>query len=153
MPPDHADQARVVHKLAALRTGGTKDGKALLAALTDSDLEVMLRGFPDDLSEPLTLFAMLTFKTDASGAIPKDKLAGWIKLCAGWLCLEWLKRDGAVSDYVFGETGTNWTTNPARATPEFLACLARRHETLHHFAASIFRRGAPTAMPGGPTLN
>lgn len=152
MPPNHAEQVRVVHKLAALRSGGTV-GPALLDALDEADLEVMLRGFPDDLSEPLTLFAMLTFKTDASGSIPKEKLPGWIKLCASWLCLEWLKRDGAVSDYVFGDTGINWTTNPARVTSEFLDGLARRHEVIHHFAAGIFRRAAPTAMPGGPTLN
>lgn len=147
-PSNHADQVRVVHKLAELRSSGTV-GRALLDALDSADLEIMLQGFPDDLSEPLTLFAMLTVKPDASGVIPEQKLGEWIKLCASWLCLEWLKRDGAVSEYVFGETGINWTTNHSRVTSEFLDGLARRHAAIHHFAAIIFRRAAL----GGTTVN
>lgn len=153
MPHDHADQVRIVHKLATFRQGGMTESEVFLAVLTDSDLEVMLRGFPDELSEPLTLFAMLTFKTDATGVIPEEKLGKWIKLCASWLCLEWLKRKDVLTEYVFGESGINWTPNPFRATSEFLDDLARRHEVIHHFAAHILRRAAPTAAYGSATLN
>ena len=51
-PSEHAEQLPLVHKLAALRQDGTKTGNALLAALDDAELEVMLRDFPKDLSEP-----------------------------------------------------------------------------------------------------
>lgn len=113
----------------------------------------MLRDFPKDLSEPLTLFALITAKPDESGHVRDEKLAEWIQLCASWLCLEWLKRNGALTSYIFGETGINWQVDPVRLTTSFLDDLKQRHSALHHFAAHVLRRAAPEVGPGSPTLN
>ena len=151
-PPDHADQLRIVHKLAALRQAGTT-GESLLAALEEAELEVMLWDFPDDLAESLTLFALITAVPDEAGMVSEQRLTDWIQLCASWLCLEWLKRRGAVVSYALNDQSASWQTDAAKLTSGFLDDLSRRHPALHHFAAHIFRRAAPVIEPGAPALN
>lgn len=151
-PPNHDDQLRIVHKLAALRQAGTT-GESLLAALDEADLEAMLWDFPEDLTEPLTLFALITAAPDESGVVQEQNLADWIQACASWLCLEWLKRRGAIVSYTFNEQGASWPTNAVKLTSEFLDDLARHHPSLHHFSVHVFRRASPNTGPGTPALN
>lgn len=151
-PPTHADQIRIVDKLAALRTVGTT-GESLLAALDESELETMLWNFPDELTEPLTLFALITAASNESGVVQEQNLADWIQACASWLCLEWLKRRGAIVSYTFNEQGASWPTDAIKLTAEFLDDLARHHPALSHFAAHVFRRASPNTNPGTPALN
>ncbi len=151
-PPTHADQLRIVDKLAALRTAGTT-GESFLAALDESDLETMLWNFPDELTEPLTLFALITAASNESGVVQEQNLADWIQACASWLCLEWLKRRGAIVNYTFNEQSASWPTDAVKLTSEFLNELERHHTALHHFAAHVFRRASPNTKPGTPALN
>ncbi len=151
-PPNNADQIRIVHKLAALRKAGT-NGENFLAALEEVELEAMLWNFPDDYTEPLVLFALFTATPDKEGIIQEEYLTGWIKACASWLCLEWLRRRGALVGYTFNERGASWALDAIKLTSGFLADLERHHPSMHHFAAHIFRRAAPDAGLGTAAFN
>lgn len=113
----------------------------------------MLWNFPEDLTDPLTLFAPITAAPDESGVVQEKNLADWIQGCASWLCLEWLKRRGAIVSYTFNEQGVSLPTNAVKLTSEFLDDLERHHPALHHFAVHVFRRASPNAEPGTPALN
>ncbi|MCR4295463.1 MAG: hypothetical protein NUW21_08000 [Elusimicrobia bacterium] len=152
IPPNNADQIRIVHKLAALRKAGTT-GESFLAALEEVELEAMLWNFPDNYTEPLVLFALFTATPDEEGIVQEEYLAGWIKACATWLCLEWLRRRGALVSYTFNERVVSWPLDAIKLTSGFLADLERQHPSLHYFAAHVFRRAAPDAKPGAAALN
>lgn len=110
-----------------------------LAFMSEQELEAIVWGYPDDPSEPLVLFALMTHPNSPGKAIPEEEFAAWMSACSSRLCLEWLRRRGAVIRYEVSPEGAAWHTDTLKLTAGFLEDLKGRHPTLHLFAAYVMR--------------
>lgn len=140
-------------KLASLKKSDGLDGARLIQALDDAEIETILWGYPDAPTEPLVLFAAFTMSGNAFDDSQTEKLSNWVGACASWLCLEWLKRRGAVADYSVKEEGASWRGDPMRLTSVILDDLVVRHPALHHFATYVLQRTVASLGVGNPALN
>lgn len=130
-------QAELVSKLAATAVSHPKD--CSLAYLKDEEIEAMLWDYPHDASEPLVLFALMTHLKSPGKPIPHEEFDVWLSTCSSRLCLEWLKRHGAILRYTVEEKGASWQANPDALTTAFVDALESRHEALHRFASYVLR--------------
>lgn len=125
--------------------------------MDERDLEAMLWGYPEDPSEPLVLFALMTHPNSPGKSIPEDEFAAWISACSSRLCLEWLRRQGAVLHYEVCATGASWSVDPLKLPSQFLEDLRTDHPALHYFASYVLRHalGLPQAVStaGGARAN
>lgn len=140
-------------KLASLKKNGGMDGARLIKTLDDAEIETILWGYPDAPTEPLVLFAMFTMSGNAFDDSQTDKLSDWVGACVSWLCLEWLKRRGAVADYSVKEEGASWRSDPIRLTSVILDNPLTRHPALHNFATYVLQRAVASLGGGTPALN
>lgn len=152
-PPTRAAlEDNLTWKLASLRKSDGLDGIRLIGALDDAEIETILWGYPDDSTEPLVLFAMLTMPGNTFNDPQSEKLSDWVSTCATWLCLEWLKRRGAVADYSIREEGASWNGDLMKLT-SVLIDLATSHPALHRFATFALQRTVAAINAGDPAHN
>ncbi len=140
-------------KLASLKRNDGLNGARLIEALDDAEIETILWGYPDASTEPMVLFAMLTMSGNAFDDPQHEKLSDWVSTCATWLCLEWLKRRGAVADYSIREEGASWDGDVLRLTSVILDDLATSHPALHRFATYALQRTVAAIEVGNPAHN
>lgn len=152
LPTRAALEDRLTWKLASLRKSDGLDGIRLIGALDDAEIETILWGYPDASTEPLVLFAMLTMPDNTFNDPQSEKLSDWVSTCATWLCLEWLKRRGAVADYSIREEGASWDGDLMKLTSVFID-LATSHPALHRFATFALQRTVAAIEVGNPAHN
>lgn len=153
-PPTRAAlEDHLTWKLASFRKSDGLDGARLIAALDNAEIETILWGYPDASTEPLVLFAMLTMPGNILDDPEHEKLSEWVSTCASWLCLEWLKRRGAVADYSIRDEGASWDSDLVRLTSVIVDDLATRHPALHRFAAYALQRTVAAIEVGNPAHN
>lgn len=140
-------QGELVQKLA--QRASARAANDSLAFLDEAEIEALIWGYPDDASEPLVLFALMTHPKSPGYKIPRDEFDAWLSACTTRLCLEWLKRREAVLHYSVCADGASWSVNPAILTRKFVDELEERHSALHRFAsyalkdASSLSRSSP----------
>jgi len=139
-------------KLASLKKSDGLNGASLIAALDNAEIETILWGYPDASTEPLVLFAMLTMPGSVCDDPEHEKLSDWVSTCATWLCLEWLKRRGAVADYSIREESASWDGDLMKLTSVFID-LATSHPALHRFATYALQRTVAAIEIGNPARN
>lgn len=151
-PTRAALEDHLTWKLASLKKSDGLNGARLIAALDNAEIETILWGYPDASTEPLVLFAMLTMPGNVFDDPQHEKLSEWVSTCASWLCLEWLKRRGAVADYSIREEGASWDGDLMKLTSVFID-LATSHPALHRFATFALQRTVAAIEVGNPAHN
>lgn len=153
VPRDRAAlEDHLTWKLASLKKLDGLNDARLIGALDDAEIETILWGYPDAATEPLVLFAMLTMPGNVCDDPEHEKLSDWVSACATWLCLEWLKRRGAVADYSIREEGASWDGDLMKLTSVFID-LATSHPALHRFATYALQRTVAAINAGDPAHN
>ncbi|MBI2384438.1 MAG: hypothetical protein HYV14_00335 [Elusimicrobia bacterium] len=144
MTPQHLRrlQAELVQKLA--KRASTRGKNDSLAFLDDAEIEAMIWDYPNDASKPLVLFALMTHPKSPGYKILRDEFDAWLSACSTRLCLEWLKRKGAIIRYKIVEHGASWQTNPFMLTKGFVERLKEQHRALHRFASYVLRDALKT---------
>lgn len=95
---------------------------------------------------------MLTMPGNVFDDTQHEQLSDWVSTCATWLCLEWLKRRGAVADYSIREEGASWDGDVMTLTSVFLD-LATSHPALHRFTTYALQRTVAAIEVGSPARN
>lgn len=139
MTPQHflRLQAELVQKLAKRAAARAENDS--LAFLTAAEIEAMVWAYPNDASEPLVLFALMTHPKSPGNNIQEDEFDVWLSACSTRLCLEWLMRRDAVLHYAVCADGATWSVNPVILTRRFIDDLEERHPALHRFASYVLK--------------